>query len=226
MDGAGVELTLLAQKPLRVVVADDHPVFRDGLVRVAQAAFPGAEVVEAATFAEILTLAVRQTPDLFLLDLLFPGMQPSRSIPELRSTYPQARLAIVSMIEDRGTVDAMMALGVDGYIAKTTPYERMISALHEVAAGKCITTVSNQPPLWADAALHTEDSPALTTRQREVLALLMKGHSNKEIGRALSISPFTVRIHVSALLRLLRAETRTEAAAIARSMVFEFETID
>jgi DNA-binding NarL/FixJ family response regulator len=219
-------LNSLTERPLRVVVSDDHPVFRDGLVRVAQAAFPGAEVMEAATFAETLTLAAQRTPDLFLLDLLFPGMQPSRSIPELRDSYPQARLAIVSMVEDRGTVDAMMALGVDGYIAKTTPYERMIAALRDVVAGEYTTAVSNQPPLWTAVTPRIEDSTELTARQREVLALMMKGQSNKEIGRALSISPFTVRIHVSALLRLLRAGTRSEAAAIARSMAFEPEAIN
>jgi DNA-binding NarL/FixJ family response regulator len=205
-------------------VSDDHPVFRDGLVRVAQAAFLDADVVEAGTFAETLTLAAQQAPDLFLLDLLFPGMEPQLAIPKLRGAFPNARIAIVSMVEDRTTVDMMTKLGIDAYIAKSVAYDKMVAALRDVAAGKQVTAVSNQPPLWSAAMPRTGNPPDLTPRQRDVLALLMNAKSNKEIGRALAISPFTVRIHVSALLRLLCVDTRAQAATAARSMRFELET--
>jgi DNA-binding NarL/FixJ family response regulator len=215
-----------AGQPFRVVVSDDHPVFRDGLVRVTKAAFPGADVVEAGTFSETLTLAQQKEPDLFLLDLLFPGMEPQLAIPKLRGSCPNARIAIVSMVEDHKTVDMMTQLGIDAYIAKSIAYDRMIGSLREVAAGKYVTAISDHPPLWSGALPRTGGPSNLTPRQREVLALLMNGKSNKEIGRALAISPFTVRIHVSALLRQLRVDTRTQAAVAARSMRFELEASD
>jgi DNA-binding NarL/FixJ family response regulator len=215
-----------AAQPFRVVVSDDHPVFRDGLVRVVKAAFPGADVLEAGTFSETLTLAQQKQPDLFLLDLLFPGMEPKFAIPKLRGSCPNAHIAIVSMVEDQKTVDMMTQLGIDAYIAKSIAYDRMVAALRDVAAGKHVTAISDHPPLWSAALPRTGGPSDLTPRQRDVLALLMNGKSNKEIGRALAISPFTVRIHVSALLRQLRVDTRAQAAISARSMRLELEAID
>ncbi len=216
-------LNLLVEQRFRIIVSDDHPVFRDGLVRVVQAAFPDADVVEAGTFAETLAHAERQAPDIFLMDLLFPGMEPTLAIPKLREICPTARIAIVSMIEDRTTVDAMTKLGIDGYIAKSMSYDRMVAALRDVVTGTPVTAISNHPPLWSPALSSVQNPPELTPRQRDVLILLQSGKSNKEIGRALAISPFTVRIHVSALLRLLHVETRAQAAAAAQSMRFDFE---
>jgi DNA-binding NarL/FixJ family response regulator len=217
------QLNSFAEERFRVIVSDDHPVFRDGLVRVARAAFPDADVLEAGAFAETLALAEQRAPDLLLLDLLFPGMEPKLAIPKLRENYPAARITIVSMVEDRATVDAMMSLGIDGYIAKSMPYDRMLTALRDIVTGMPVTAISNHPPLWSPALSSVQNPPELTPRQRDVLALLKSGKSNKEIGRALAISPFTVRIHVSALLRLLQVDTRAQAAAVARSTRFEFE---
>ena len=205
-------------RQFRIIVSDGHPVFREGLIGLVLLAFPNADVREAGTFAETIGLAEQDAPDLFLLDLLFPGMEPKTSVLRLREACPNARIAIVSMVEDQASIDAMMGLGIDAYIAKNVAYDKMVAVLRDVAAGKRITALSDRPPLWSAAMQSATDASGFTPRQRDVLALLIKGKSNKEIGRLLAISPFTVRIHVSALLRLLRVNTRTEAAAVGRSM--------
>jgi DNA-binding NarL/FixJ family response regulator len=199
----------------RIIVADDHPVFREGLSRLIAAAYPSADVVEAGTMDEVITLAdMGPPPQLVMLDLVFPGMNPRETLPNLRTRYPRASLVIVSMVDDDATIRQVMAFGADGFIGKAVTSDRMMAALAEVRAGGFVVLASdsNAPPGY--------DVMEFTKRQKEVLALLAQGKSNKEIGRSLAISPFTVRIHVSALLRLLKVETRVAAAAKAKAIGF------
>lgn len=204
-----------------IIVADDHPVFRDGLKRLISAACPAATVVEAGSMTDVLALAqAGKAPDLFVLDLLFPGMDPRETLPSLRSSFPRSSIVIVSMVDDEATIRQIMKLGADGFVGKAVPSERMIDAILAVKAGQFVV----EP---ADHAAICKYTPGghfpvleLTPRQRDVLTCLAQDKSNKEIGRMLAISPFTVRIHVSALLRIMRVGSRTLAAAKARSMGF------
>lgn len=207
-DEGNVNLSELSNSG-RIIVADDHPIFRSGLCMIVKRSFPQCETLEAATWSEVLT-AARQgsAPEMFILDLMFPGLDIDRSIAELRSEFPHSYIVAVSMLNDRSIVDRVTRAGADGYIGKDIPPEMVGDALQEVRNGGFVIKCSGSN-LTAPAA---KSQPQLTTRQAEVLELLITGKSNKEIARLLGISPFTVRIHVSSLFKQLGVTTRSGAA--------------
>ncbi len=199
---------------LSIVVVDDHPIFREGLVRLVSDRFT-AHVSEAGDMSSLLNLIDAQpAPDLLLLDVLFPGFDVQTNLQELRKLLPMTAIVAVSMIEDAGAIDGIMAEGVNGFVSKSVPPEVMLDAFDKVLEGEIVelrpqfvNTAPNSPVL--------DTLEQLSPRQKEVLELLCTGQSNKEIAKVLGLSPFTVRIHVSALLRSLGVSSRTGAAALA-----------
>lgn len=201
----------------RIIIADDHPIFRDGMRRIAQRAIPGATIAEVGSCEDLMRVAAEGEPALMLvLDLIFPGFNGPETIRSLRGQYPTTSLLVVSMTDDPATIDAVMEAGADGFISKAITSAEMASGVAAVIAGDIV--VKTVPEFGHALPLSADRLALLSPRQREVLRLIALGRSNKEIGRDLGISPFTVRVHVSALLRTLDVSTRSAAAGIASEL--------
>lgn len=202
-----------ARPSSRMIVADDHPIFRDGISAILADLDAEITVEQAGTFDELLEVAAQgPSPSLFLLDLNFPGMDIEMAVPKLRRQYPLASIVVISMADDRRSTDRIMAAGVDGFISKAATQEQIRDGIAAVIEGEFVN-VSEAGGMAVSAS--TSQFSGLTPRQLDVLRGIAQGHSNKQIAKDLGISPFTVRIHVSALLRELKVETRTAAAAMA-----------
>ncbi|APQ12313.1 transcriptional regulator [Pseudomonas oryzihabitans] len=197
----------------RFIVADDHPLFREGLVRILGQVQPGARVEQADSLQQVLELARQgEPPTALLLDLLYPGQDLSFSLRALRQEFRRSTLIVISMLEDPMVIEHLMAAGVDGFIGKALPPATMAEAIADILAGQPVVRYATAT-LTTGSATPDHRLQALTPRQLEVLSLITQGLGNKEIARLLAISPFTVRIHIAALLRTLGIGSRAAAQA-------------
>lgn len=203
---------------MRIILADDHPLYRSGMKLLLEELFEDARVDEAGD-AEALEalLSTSPKPDLILSDLLFPGFEYMRDLKRLRQTFSLCPIIAVSMLNDPVEVEQIMSLGVNGFISKSVPSGEMLDAIKKVMEGQIEVRISDMallPDHGMPPKLRLEE---LTPRQVEILKLLRHGLSNKEIARELDLSPFTVRSHVSALMKNLGVSNRAAASAIAAS---------
>lgn len=199
---------------IRVVLVDDHSVVRQGL-RMFLSLDPELEVVgEAADGAEALRLARELRPDVVLMDLLMPVMDGITATTLLRRELPDTEVvALTSVLEDEKVVGAVRA-GAIGYLLKDTQAEELRRAIKAAAAGQ--VQLSPQAAARLMREVKAPESPeALTERETEVLRLLARGASNKEIAHALTIGEKTVKTHVSNILAKLGVPSRTQAALYA-----------
>ncbi len=217
---------------LKVLIADDHPLFREALAEVVGQIGRDCRCLEAASLDETVALA-RSTPelDLILLDLMMPGMDGVTGLSQLRHEVPAVPIVVVSAKTDRAAVMEAISHGAIGFITKTSPRSVMVKALVDVLEGgiylptDVVRQADTTPAGGTDAVPRVPRSllTTLTRKQLLVLERLAKGESNKQIARALCLAEPTVKAHVSAILRKLNVQSR--ASAIVASSGIEFRNL-
>jgi DNA-binding NarL/FixJ family response regulator len=205
---------------LKILIADDHPLFRDGM-RGLLSTQPDMEVAgEATTGEEAVALAVELEPDVVLMDLRMPGGSGLEATRRILAARPRVRILVVTMFEDDATVFTAMRAGARGYILKDDDKDDVLGAIRAVGRGGAVFGPGVASRLadfltTARPAVPKESFPLLTDREREMLHLMARGASNAEIARLLSLSTKTVANYVSNILQKLQVPDRK--AAVARA---------
>lgn len=205
-----------------VLIADDHPLFRDALRQVVRATLPDHAISEADTFDAAMVAAAGDQLDLILLDINMPGMNGFAGLISLRNHVPATPVVVVSADEARETVSQAMALGASGFIPKSLEREQMVAALHMVMNGEVYVPApgsGSHAPAGSAEARFREGYETLTAQQRKVLEMLVAGKSNKVIAYELDVTESTVKAHVTAILRKLRVHSRTQAVLNASRLL-------
>jgi DNA-binding NarL/FixJ family response regulator len=205
---------------VRVLIAEDHPLFREGmrgrLDRVADVAVVG----EAASGDEAVELAKELEPDVILMDIKMPGLNGIEATREIQQASPQIGVLVLTMFEDDDSVFAAMRAGAKGYLLKDSGGEGVVHAIRAVASGEAVFGPGVAERIIgffsAPRAAPKRAFPELTEREEEVLSLVAQGKSNQEIARQLFVSLKTVRNHVSNILLKLQVADRAQAVIRAR----------
>jgi len=199
--------------PIRVLIVDDHPVVRQGL-RVLLEVQDGIEVTgEAGDGPTALNLAAEQKPDVILLDLKLPGLDGLAVLAELRDTT--AKVLVLTSVTDPVAAGRAMREGAAGVLYKDVDPDALVRAIRAVHDGHLLLAPGAAGTLLEPAPRQDRSLDALTAREREVLAELAQGRSNREIARALHVAEKTVKAHVSSVLAKLGVQDRTQAALFA-----------
>lgn len=205
--------------PLRVVLADDHPVVRDGLSALL-ASVPGIEVVAtAATGREAVRAAVTEAPDVLVLDVQMPDLDGVAAATEIVRVAPAVAVLMLTMFDDDDSVLAAMRAGALGYLLKGATQEEIVRAVHAVAAGEVIFgpgIARRVLQLLSGPGRSADPFPELTTRERQVLQLLASGLSTSAAAERLGLAPKTITNHAAAVFAKLGVSSRAEAVQRAR----------
>ena len=196
--------------PITLLIADDHPVVREGLAAMFNRRPDLRTIAEAVNGAEAVRLALDLRPDVILMDLNMPELGGVDAITQIRAAWPEARVVVMTTFDGDEDIFRALQAGARAYLLKDTPRDEIIETVRIVhAGGKRIP--EDIAAKLADRML----SEPLTERERDVLRLIVAGHSNKEIGSELSIAEGTVKVHVNSLLGKLGVQDRTQAVTEA-----------
>ena len=195
---------------IRILIVDDHPIMRMGIAALISSSHAMISAGQAGSGEEAIEMHTACKPDVTLIDLRLPGISGVETIRRIRSKNPNARFIVLTTYEGDEDIYQAMEAGASGYLIKGLPQEMLVNAVVCVHGGGQFLP----PPMSKALATRTPDS-RLSVREREVLTLISKGKSNKEIATALHISEATVKCHVSVILMRLKAADRTQAVMTA-----------
>jgi DNA-binding NarL/FixJ family response regulator len=203
---------------IRVLIADDHSLVRDGVQRVLDAQPDMSVCGHAANGEEALAAVASLHPDVVVLDVSMPRLGGLETLQRLRQRHPEVRTILLSYRGDPPLLESALALGARGYVLKNAPSEEIVAAIREVAAGGCHWSAPLAP--FAESAAHekpggTPSFVVLSGRERQTLRLIAEGLSAKEIGAQLGISAKTVEAHRTSLMRKLGARKATDLVRYA-----------
>ena len=206
-------------EPLRVLVVEDHPLFRKGVVALLEAVPDFSVAGVAVSGEEAVARAVELRPDVVLMDLQLPGMSGIEATRSIVGAHPEVRVLVLSLFEDEDSVFLALRAGARGYVLKDADEDELTGAIRAVARGEAIfsqAVAGRVLAFFAQPRQAPKVFPELTDREREILGLLAQGHANPSIARALFLSPKTVANYVSAIFAKLQVADRAEAMIRAR----------
>lgn len=200
-------------QPDKIIIADDHPLFRQALLDTLKIKLTSTQWLEAQTIEELeQQLVANQDSDLILLDLNIPGAHGFNTLIHIRNHYPQIPVVVVSAYEDHDTITKAMDYGASGFVPKSTPVDNIFAAIMQVLAGEIwlpeTYQVSSQQDDHADIA---ERVASLTQQQYKILMMFAQGMLNKQIAYDLNVSEATIKAHATAIFRKLNVRNRTQA---------------
>lgn len=211
----------MPKEPLRVLIADDHPLFRSGMRSLLVADLENEVIGEATTGEEAVALASSLQPDIILMDLHMPGMGGIEATRRVLHSNPHIRILIVTMYEDDHSVFTAMRAGARGYLLKGASPDEVLRAIAAVGSGEAIFSPSIATRL-IDFFAHLQPTalpqslPELTEREHDILTLIAQGQSNPAIAKHLALSPKTVSNYVSTIFSKLQVADRAQAMLRAR----------
>lgn len=221
---------------MKLLLVDDHTLFRDALNLYLQRAYGEIDIIQASDFFEAeKILAKTQDFALVLLDFMMPGMEGLSGLARLRKTYPGLRIAIMSGVAEPDDVSRAIALGAAGYFPKTLSGKALLQGIQSVIAGEIFIPLNEDNSVLPSYYTNAEDlapRPSnatgtdqktlqdikLTPREKQVLRYLLRGQPNKEIAADLGLQLVTIKLHVRGICKKLGADNRTQAALKARAM--------
>jgi DNA-binding NarL/FixJ family response regulator len=197
-------------KPIRILIVDDHPIMRVGVAALIATSREMSVAGQVGTGEEAIEQHALLKPDVTLMDLRLPGLSGVETIRRIRAKSPDARFIVLTTYEGDEDIHQAMEAGASGYLVKGLPKEMLVNAVRKVYSGGRYLP----PPMSEALAARTRDS-SLSARERQVLGLVAKGKSNKEIAAELGITEATAKCHVSVILMRLNASDRTQAVVTA-----------
>lgn len=201
--------------PIRILIADDHSVVRQGLRMFLELDTDLEVVGEAGNGSEALQMCGKLRPDVVLMDMLMPVMDGVTATGKIRAEYPDTEVIALTSVLDDGTVVGAVKAGAIGYLLKDTQADELRRAIKAAAAGQVQLSPQAAARLVREVRVPESQVTGLTERETDVLKLLARGKANKEIASELSIGEKTVKTHVSAILGKLGVQSRTQAALYA-----------
>jgi DNA-binding NarL/FixJ family response regulator len=201
---------------IRVLVVDDHPIMRIGIAAIIEATPDMTTVAQAGSGEEAVELFEKYLPDITLMDLRLPGMSGVEAIRTVIARHRDAKFVVLTTSEGDEDIHQALQAGARSYIIKGMPHDALVSALRRVHTGGRFL-----PPPVSRALFSRIPNSELSAREREVLSLIVKGKSNKEIATDLGITESTVKCHVSVILMRLNVSDRTQAvvSALQRGLI-------